>query len=256
MIDFHSHILYGVDDGSKDENMTIEMLKIAESSGTSHIVATPHFYSGRFQVPFEEIHNRVEAMKALARENNIKVDILCGQEVYYTDRILEMYESGEISTIENTRYMLIELSMGHFSRHEVIDNVYELQLKGIVPILAHPERYERFIKSPELINRFIDEGFLFQLNTGSVNGDFGRNVKKTAEIFVKNKIYSVIGSDAHRVESRNTDMRDGIRAMNKISRGYSEEIEDIYKRILRNEKVEFPGKQIKKGKGILGIFKK
>ena len=78
MIDFHSHILHGVDDGAKDENMTIEMLKLAEKSGTREIVATPHFFRGRFQTPYGEIKKEVAKLKTLAKENHINIEIHFG----------------------------------------------------------------------------------------------------------------------------------------------------------------------------------
>lgn len=256
MIDFHSHILHGVDDGAKDENMTIDMLRLAERSGTTEIIATPHFFRGRFQVSYKDIKKSVEELKTLAKDNGINIEIHCGQEVYYTDRILESFNCGDIATIENSRYMLIELSLRKFEIEQVINDIYELQLKGIIPIIAHPERYKTFIQCPQLINRFIEEGFLFQLNTGSITGDFGREVKKTAEIFVKHKIYSAIGSDAHRVNVRTTDMSTGIKAVDKIKPGYAKEMVIMSKEVLKNSMIKFPGDKIKKHSGIMSLFKR
>lgn len=256
MIDFHSHILHGVDDGAKDENMTIEMLKLAEKSGTRAIVATPHFFRGRFQTSYGEMKKEVAKLKTLAKENHINIEIHCGQEIYYTDRILESFQCGDIGTIENSRYMLIELSLKEFMVDEVINDIYELQLKGIVPIIAHPERYKTFIQSPELINKFIEEGFLFQVNVGSITGDFGREVKKTAEIFVKHKIYSTIGSDAHRMDNRTTDMREGVKVIEKIKSGYMKELESFSEEILKNNVIKFQGEKIKKQRGIMSLFKR
>lgn len=256
MIDFHSHILHGVDDGAKDEDMTVDMLKLAKKSGTTGIVATPHFFRGRFQVPYEEIKKEVAKLKILAKEKDIDIEIYCGQEVYYNSRILESFKYGDIATIENSRYMLIEFNLREFSVDEVINDIYELQLKGIVPIIAHPERYKKFIEAPELINKFIKEGFLFQLNAGSIVGDFGRDVKKTAELFTKHKIYSVIGSDGHRSQVRTTDMTLGIKTIEKIKPGYVEEMETISQEILKNNKVNFQGENIKKSRGIMSLFKR
>ena len=85
-----------------------------------------------------------------------------------------------IGTINNTRYMLIEFPMLEFNIEEAINTLYELQIRGIVPIIAHPERYKPFIKKPSMINSLIKEGMLFQLNAGSITGSFGKEVKKTA----------------------------------------------------------------------------
>lgn len=256
MIDFHSHILHGVDDGSKDEDMTVDMLKLAKKSGTTGIVATPHFFMGRFQVPYEEIKKEVAKLKILAKDKDIDIEIYCGQEVYYNTRILESFQCGDIGTIENSRYMLIEFPLREFSVDEVINDIYELQLKGVVPIIAHPERYKKFIEAPELINKFIEEGFLFQINTGSITGDFGGGVKNTAKLFVKHKIYSTIGSDGHRSQGRTTDMTTGIKAIEKINPGYLREMEKISQEIFMNNKVEFRGERIRKQGGIFNIFRR
>lgn len=256
MIDFHSHILHGVDDGSKDEDMTVDMLKLAKKSGTTGIVATPHFFRGRFQVPYEEIKKEVAKLKILAKEKDIDIEIYCGQEVYYNSRILESFQCGDIGTIENSRYMLIEFPLRNFSVDEVKNDIYELRLKGVAPIIAHPERYKKFIEAPELINKFIEEGFLFQLNTGSITGDFGSRVKKTAKLFIKHKIYSTFGSDGHRSQVRTTDMTAGIKAIEKINSGYVREMENISQEILMNNKVTFQGERIKKQGGIFNIFRR
>ena len=210
MIDIHSHIISGIDDGSKNTEMTIKMLEMAEESGTTDIVATPHFMRGRFEVTYKEVIDEVENLKKLTKENSININIYSGQEVYYSRNILEYYNQGMIGTINNTRYMLIEFPMLEFNIEEAINTLYELQIRGIVPIIAHPERYKQFIKNPSQINLLIKEGMLFQVNAGSINGDFGRDVKKTAIKYLNNNIYSFIGSDAHRDKGRNTDIKNVI----------------------------------------------
>ena len=89
MIDIHSHIISGIDDGSKNTEMTIKMLEMAEESGTTDIVATPHFMRGRFEVTYKEVIDEVENLKKLTKENSININIYSGQEVYYSRNILE-----------------------------------------------------------------------------------------------------------------------------------------------------------------------
>ena len=250
MIDIHSHIISGIDDGSKNTEMTIKMLEMAEESGTTDIVATPHFMRGRFEVTYKEVIDEVENLKKLTKENSININIYSGQEVYYSRNILEYYNQGMIGTINNTRYMLIEFPMLEFNIEEAINTLYELQIRGIVPIIAHPERYKQFIKNPSQINLLIKEGMLFQVNAGSINGDFGRDVKKTAIKYLNNNIYSFIGSDAHRDKGRNTDIKNVIEILE-----YNQRKSFIYngKAMLKNEEIEFRGIPIKEKK-FLGIF--
>ena len=250
MIDMHSHIINGIDDGSKSIEMTINMLKKAEQSGTTDIIATPHFMRGRFEVEYNEVLKKVEELREISRENNIDINIYAGQEVYYSRKLLEYYNDKIIGTINNSKYMLIELPMLEFNIEEVINTIYELQIRGITPIIAHPERYKPFIKKPSMINALIKEGMLFQLNAGSIAGDFGKDVKKTATKYLEYNIYSVIGSDAHRDRGRDTDMGE---ALNILEVHKKEEFINNGRAILENKDVDFKGTTVKEKK-FLGIF--
>ena len=250
MVDIHSHIINEIDDGSKSIEMTINMLKKAEESGTTDIIATPHFMRGRFEVEYKEVIEKVEELKKIVKENNIDINIYVGQEVYYSKNLLEYYNDKIIGTINNTKYMLIELPMLDFDIDEVINTIYELQIRGIVPIIAHPERYKQFIKKPSMINSLIKEGMLFQMNTGSIVGDFGKDVKKTAAKYLEHNVYSFIGSDAHRDRGRDTDISE---ALNILELPQKKEFINNGKVMLQNGDVEFKGTTVKEKK-FLGIF--
>lgn len=253
MIDIHSHIISGIDDGSKSDIMSLEMLKISERCGVKAIVATPHFMKGRFNYEYADVKIEVDKLKTLAKENYIEIDIYSGQEVYYSRDLIKYYNDNLIGTINDTKYMLIELPMLDFNLDEVVDSIYELQIRGVIPIIAHGERYKPFIKKPSLINKLIDEGYLFQLNTGSITGQFGKDVKKTAELYLKNGIYSFIGSDGHRDKGRSTDINDFIDLLD------NDEIKTFEKnsyKMLKDEDVEFTGIKLKEKKGLFSSFAK
>ena len=245
MIDIHSHILSNVDDGAIDLDMSIRMLQNAVRGGTTGIVATPHFMRGRFEVEYNDVVQRVEELKKIAMKNSIDINIYSGQEIYYSKNILQYYNDKIIGTINNTKYMLIELSMVQGNIEEVVDTIYELQLRGIVPIIAHPERYRYFIKNPSMINELSKEGMLFQLNAGSLSGKFGRDVRKTAINYLKNNIYSFIASDAHRDIGRDTDINQEISLLDERQRNIF--IENGINMINNNE-VNFEGSFIKERK--------
>ena len=250
MIDIHSHIINEIDDGSKSIEMTINMLKKAQKSGTTDIIATPHFMSGRFGVEYKDVIKKVEELKKISKENNIDINIYAGQEVYYSKSILEYYNDKIIGTINNTKYMLIEFPILEFNIDEIINTVYELQIRGIVPIIAHPERYKLFIKKPSMINELIKEGMLFQMNAGSITGAFGKDVKKTATKYLEHNVYSFIGSDAHRDRGRDTDMGE---ALNILETPQKNTFINNGKLMLENEDVNFNGILVKEKK-FLGIF--
>lgn len=256
MVDLHSHLIWEIDDGSKSRDMTLNMLRQAAQGGTTKLVLTPHYMPGYFEATLDEVKKRTEDIIKLAIREEINLDIYQGQEVYYTDKIYENYINNYIGTINNSRYMLIEFNMRDFSIKEAIENIYELQLKGIVPVIAHPERYQKFIKNPSLINEFIKEGFLFQVNKDSLTGDFGKEVKKTTEIYLKNNIYSFVGSDAHRDTKRNANMQNAINYLESFNKKYANYLLDSGENLLNNKEIKFEGSLIKEKKGLFGIFNK
>lgn len=256
MIDIHSHIIPNIDDGSKNIDMTLEMLMRAEKSGTKKIIATPHFFKGYWTENYNNIKSKVKELNSLAKENNLNIEVLPGQEVFFNNYILEDYKLGDIGTLGESKYMLIEFPMDKIYFQKVIDTIYELKIKGITPVIAHPERYMDFIKKPEKVNQFIDEGYLFQLNGGSLTGLFGKEVKKTAETFLTNNIYSFIGSDAHSNGNRNTNLKEACEIANGINRGASKRFENNGLALINNENIVFQGEKIQKKKGLFSFLKK
>lgn len=244
MIDIHSHILPGIDDGSKSIKMTLEMLKKAEAEGIMNIVATPHFRRGCFDTPYSEITEIVKKINSFIKSEGVTINVIPGQEVYFSEKIIDDFESGVIGTINGGKYMLVEFSMRRIPK-EALDYMYELKLRGITPIIAHPERYSDVIGNIEVLNQFIDEGCLLQLNAGSIRGDFGKTVKKTAEKLIKAGAYSFIGSDAHNNQNRNT--------------GIVEELEEVFNKnillksvflenevkLINNEEIKYRGNKLK-----------
>jgi protein-tyrosine phosphatase len=253
VVDLHSHIIWGIDDGSKSKEMTLNMLKLAIRGGTKKIVSTPHFLPGHYENSIEDIKREIKKVKDLIKEENLDIEVFPGQEVYYTDNILEHYNNNLIGTINNSRYMLIEFNMRDFKLEEVISNLYELQLKGITPVIAHPERYIKFLKNPSLINEFSKEGYIFQLNSGSLTGDFGKEVKSLAEKYINSKIYSVFGSDAHRDEKRNPNMKNFIEGFK--DRDYLEKLKNNNECIIYNKNIDINNNLFKEKKGIFKFFK-
>lgn len=253
MVDIHSHIIPGIDDGSKDMEMTLEMLRNAEGNGTREIVATPHYLLEYGEAKIEEVKEYVKNINDLLEREKIDVKVYSGQEVYFTERIVEDYINHNIGTMNDSRYMLIEFDMHKFDE-SIFDLLYELQVRDIVPIIAHPERYKYFREKPILINKFIEQGYLFQLNAGSIEGRFGETVKKTAATFLDKKIYNFIGSDAHDINNRNTGIKNAMSIIsNEMIKGI---FEDSSKKVLENKPIEFLGQKIKEKKTIFSFFRK
>lgn len=255
MIDIHSHILPGVDDGSKDFTTSLEMLKRAQKDGTKKIIATPHYCIDYAEIPYNKIKELVEQFRKEVKSENLDIEIYCGQEVYFSENMVNDYKQGIIGTINNSRYMLFEVPMRNFDE-STFDIIYELQVAGVVPILAHPERYKPIIENPSMINRFIEEGVLLQINAGSIEGKFGKSVRKTAEILLQNNLYNFIGSDAHNLQSRSTGLSESIELINKINRNADKLFNESSICMLNNEEIEFDGEKIKTKKSIFSFLGK
>jgi protein-tyrosine phosphatase len=243
VVDIHSHIIPYIDDGAKSLDVAIAMLKKAEESGTEKIILTPHYLNGKSDKTILEVKALTEKIKEIAQRQNIKIEIYYGQEILYTNSLIKNFLEGKIGTLNNTRYMLIEFLEESIDK-KVISDLCELKLRGIVPIIAHPERHKDFIDNPSYINEFAQAGALFQLDACSIENVFGDNARKTAEVFLRNKIYSFIGSDAHNTRSRTTDIS---RYKSKIERVNLKFINDSNKngkKLLNNEEVKFKGKKI------------
>lgn len=251
MVDIHSHILPGIDDGAKKISDSLEMIKRSFGEGSTHIVATPHYKKGHFDTDFREVKVIVSGINKLLDEEGLKGKVYFGQEIYFTDDLLNLYKDGIVGTINDSRYMLIEFSMSKINKSEVLDCMYELNLLGITPIIAHPERYKDIMKDLSFINDFVDEGCLFQLNAGSLRGDFGKEVKKTAEKLAKHRVYSFIGSDAHNNINRVTGIKDGIELLNSIHKDYWKILQKNSIALIENEEIEFDGDLIKEKKRFL-----
>ncbi|NLK93565.1 MAG: capsular biosynthesis protein [Clostridiales bacterium] len=255
MIDIHSHILPGIDDGAKNQEETLEMLKTAEKDGTKKIIATPHYCKEYAEEPLCKVNELLHSIRELVKDNNIDLEIFAGQEIYIFDNIINYYKEGIIGTINKTKYMLIEFPMNSF-KDNTLDLLYELQLLGVQPIIAHPERYLPIIKNPREINKFIEEGMLFQLNAGSITGKFGKDVMRTCKVLLENNMYSFIGSDAHNTGKRNTSMKESINYLKSNFDIIGDSFAKNGQKLLDNINVDFIGNKIQNKKSIFDIFKK
>lgn len=255
ILDIHSHIIPGIDDGSKNMEMTLEMLRNAEKDGTTEIIATPHYLLEYGETVISEVRRLVEEITSIIDSEGICLKIYGGQEVYYTKNIVQDFLEGKIGTLNDSNYMLIEFPVRKFDE-DILDVIYELQVRNITPIIAHPERYKPIIERPSEVNKFMSEGYLFQMDSGSLEGKFGSEVKKTAEIFLKNGAYNFIGSDAHNTKNRTTGLSKTINLINKYDNNIKCILEDSSRKFLRGEHVNFLGERIKGKKTIFSIFKK
>lgn len=204
-IDIHSHIVPGIDDGAVNDAMALKMLKIAYKSGTRHIIATPHYVYGNTRYAFGTIIEKCNEINKLAKSVGIDVNVYPGCEIFINPELLELYEQRLIDTLSLSRYMLIEFPMMSIPPYAE-EVLYNIQLKGITPIIAHPERYSEIQSRPEILEAFVNRGILTQVNSGSITGLYGREAKKTAMKLLKMALVHFVASDSHTDGKRNPNL--------------------------------------------------
>lgn len=255
MIDFHSHIIPSIDDGSKSFDMSLEMLNLAVSEGTQYICAASHYIPGEVEPDKALYDENLNNLVQLCNKENININILPALELYMHPELPKLYSERKIWGINNTPYLLIELPMQQFPVYTE-DVLYELRLQGAVPIIAHPERNFRIGKDFSLLINLVEQGALAQVNAGSLRGIYGNDIKKTAEKLVDMNLIHMVGSDAHDNRRRTTKISEAY----EIIKSYNSE---LYKWIIDNQKniveglnVEtLPIKYKKKRRGFFGLFK-
>ena len=197
MIDFHTHILPNIDDGSRSIEETFNLLTEAKKAGFEGIVSTSHYIEGYYETNGPEREAWLNAITEAMQSKGIDVKLYLGNEIYLSENIMKLLEEGKASTINNTSYVLFEMPL-NVEPLNLYDVVYEMLQHKIVPILAHPERYVFVQNEPELVYDLIQKGVLMQANYASVIGHYGEREKFIVRKFLENNMIHFLGSDVHR----------------------------------------------------------
>ena len=235
MIDFHSHILPGIDDGSRSIEQTIRMLKEAKEAGFTKIISTSHYIEGYYESDEAE---RTELLNEV-QKNISGIELYLGNEIYITNNMINLIQNKKASTINNSKYVLFEFPLSAKSMNDK-EVVYRLIENGFVPVIAHPERYSYVQDNPEYIEELAEMGALFQANYGSIIGMYGKKAEKTLKKLLKNDLIRFFGSDSHRIDQVYTKMPKILKKLHKFLS--DEEIEEFTvinpQKVLNNEEIE------------------
>ena len=193
MIDIHCHPLWGVDDGARSFEVSVEMCKMATADGITHLVATPHC---DYEYGYNQEVNRAK-LGELQSAIGGTPQLLLGCDFHLSyDNIQQAAEDRTRFTINGTNYLLVEL--GEQFIPEQMDRVfYEIQCADLLPILTHPERNPVFQQHPELLYHWVTRGCLVQVTAKSYTGGFGRRAQHFAEMWLEQNLIHFFASDAH-----------------------------------------------------------
>lgn len=193
--DIHSHLIPGIDDGSKNMEESLHLLKGMEGLGYKKVITTPHIMLDAYQNTPEIIRNGLNDLRLAAKKLGINIEIEAGAEYYLDEGLFDHLQSNDVMSIAG-KYLLFETS--YISKPiQMEEMIFEISSAGYVPVLAHPERY-RYIKNKEKeFGRLKELGVLFQVNLNSFGGHYGKGAKNHAEYLSENGLIDFLGSDIH-----------------------------------------------------------
>lgn len=217
MIDIHCHILPGLDDGAHDVRESLEMARFAAREGIVKMIATPHHQNGKYHNPKADIIERTNEMNELLKTEQIGVEILPGQETRIYGDMVQDIDRGEILTLAgSSMYLFVELPSNHVPGYTE-QLLFDLQMKGLIPIIVHPERNLELMEQPDKLYKLVKKGAAAQITAASITGYFGKKVQKFAGDIMEANLAHFIASDAHNIKGRSFKMAE---AQELLSRRY------------------------------------
>lgn len=212
MIDLHCHIIFDTDDGAKQIEDSINILREAANAGFTKICCTPHYIDPQYIKVKSENAEKLELLKEKLKEENIDIELYLGNEIYINDNMKELLDKEKVSTIANTNYVLVELPLTQklLGAEEMID---DLIFAGYTVILAHPERYVYAQKDLKYFDSFIERGVYLQGNYESIIGKYGKGAEKVLKKLLKDKKIDLMSTDVHRENSTYTKMDKILKAL-------------------------------------------
>jgi protein-tyrosine phosphatase len=214
MIDLHCHLLPGIDDGASSMEEALSLARLAVNDGITHMVVTPHVHPGRYENDVRSIRPVFEAFQAALVENDILLSVKAAGEVRLSVEVLTMFAAGQLPFLgewDGKKVMLLELPHSHVPPGS--DKLVKWLLdRGVLPMIAHPERNKGIMADVTKLAPFIEMGCLFQLTAMSVSGGFGVEAKRLSDQMLDNGWVTVIASDGHNCDRRPPVLSEAVRA--------------------------------------------
>lgn len=194
--DMHSHILPGIDDGSDGIQTSLELIGGLKELGYQKLIATPHIMWDMYRNTPEIIKRQLELVRNAVKQAGIDIEINAAAEYFLDEHVEDLLRKKEPLLTISENKVLTEFSMA-FPSLNIKDILFEMQMQGYQPIIAHPERYVYLQRNKEFYDELRDIGCLFQLNILSLGGGYGKSVGELAQYLLKNNFYSLLGTDMH-----------------------------------------------------------
>lgn len=238
MIDIHSHILPDLDDGALDLEQAIQMARQAVDQGIQAVIATPHHHNGRYMNDASFVNDQVKTFQEELIQRKIPLRVHAGQEIRVYRNLIEDIETKRSSTLNGSRYMLIEFPSDRISSG-IEDTFHELFLMDIVPIIAHPERNREIVENPLKLLELVRLGALTQVTAHALLGEFGRSIQAFSMDLCRNNLTHFISSDAHNTTNRGFALAQAYEIVRKeLGQTYVSTFQNNANRVIHNLSIE------------------
>lgn len=248
MVDLHCHLLPGIDDGSKSMEISLRLAREATENGVTHALLTPHHMNGHYVNHKQDVIRRTKEFQEQLEKHDIPLRVFPGQEVRINGNLLDALDKDDILFADTgNRYLMLEFpddDVPYYTNQMIFD----LQQRGITPVIVHPERNTKIMANPDLLYQLLEKGCLSQITASSYVGTLGKKVEKFSRRLIEAGQGYVFASDAHDLPGRKYEMR---QAFEKLEREFGQMIVKQYQQnarlIINSENVSFNTlKQIKK----------
>ncbi len=255
MIEIHSHILPNTNDGPPTMSESIQLAQTAVKQGVHTLVVTPRHLDGTNNHPKLDIIKEVIHFSHELEQKGIPLKVLPGQEVRLTWDLAEKIDKDEILPVnENTKYILIELPSNHLPKYAE-QVLFELQMKGFTPVIAHPERHAEIVSKPQLVYNLVKKGALVQVAAGSINGRFGKKQAKFTNEMIDANLVHLISSEAYHSKKRPFELHE---AFNKVEKTFGKQMHYYFlensQALIENEPIFADPPERIKNKKIFGFI--
>ncbi len=209
MIDLHSHILPGIDDGAKSLDISLEMARLAVADGIHTMACTPHIYPGLYMNNAQGIALARDALQAELNARGIALRLVTGADVHLVPGLLDGLREGRIPTLNGSRYVLLEPSH-HVAPPQFQESVFQLVAAGYTPVITHPERLTWIETHYQVFVQMIEQGAWMQVTAGALTGLFGPRAQYWGEKFLGESHTHILATDAHSSGGRIPCLSEGL----------------------------------------------
>ncbi len=194
--DMHSHLIPGIDDGSPDLEASLHYIRGMAALGYTKLITTPHIMWDMYRNERDDILKRLEVLQSAVKTEGIAIELHAAAEYFLDEHVELLLKNNEPLLTISGNMVLVEFSMALASMN-LKDILFDIQMKGYQPVIAHPERYIYLEKNKEFYDELKDIGCMFQLNLLAVGGFYGKAAKELANYLIKKEYYDLVGTDLH-----------------------------------------------------------